>query len=160
MRLGENPSALLEWLHLEALGIRVALRILLVTLGGCHHLDGSVQRWRIGTSWWLFVAVSGDCEGSCTFPGGVLKGNSSKLLMSLSYLTCGSVLVVSNRVDEVCETPLSRRTTICWSTQWGLACWQAHEPRDKNWLSLALWNSTGEWFSNHLVIGSLLYMAV
>ena len=34
-----NPSALLECLHLEALGVRVSLRILLVTLGGCRHLD-------------------------------------------------------------------------------------------------------------------------
>ena len=59
-------------------------------------------------SWWLppprrlgapriverrLVIVSGsdrgDCEGSCAFPGGDPKGNSSGLLMSLSYLTCG-----------------------------------------------------------------------
>jgi hypothetical protein len=39
---------------------------------------------------------SGDCEGSCTFPGGEPKGNFSGLLMSLTYLTYGSVLVVSN----------------------------------------------------------------
>ena len=61
----------------------------------------------------------GDCEGSCAFPSGEPKGNSSGLLMSLSYLTCGSVLAVSYHVDEVCETPLSRRTTKCWSTQRG-----------------------------------------
>ena len=75
------------------------------------------QWWRIGMSWWLFVAIFGDCKGSCTFPGGVPKGNSSKLLVSLSYLTCGEVLTVSNHVDENCETPLSHRTTKCWSTQ-------------------------------------------
>ena len=59
-------------------------------------------------SWWLppprqlgaariverrLVIVSGsdrgDCEGSCAFPGRAPKGNSSGLLMSLSYLTCG-----------------------------------------------------------------------
>ena len=34
-----NISALLECLHLEALGVHVLLRDLLVTLGGCHHLD-------------------------------------------------------------------------------------------------------------------------
>ena len=84
------------------------------------------------------MAISGDYKGSCTFPGGVPKGNSSKLLVSLSYLTCGSVLAVSYRVDEVCETPLSRRTTKCWSTQRGLACWQAREPREKNRLSLVI----------------------
>ena len=51
MRLGENPIALLECLHLEALGIRVSLWDSLVSLGGCHHLDGLEQRRRIGTSW-------------------------------------------------------------------------------------------------------------
>ena len=39
-----NPSALLECLHLEALGVRVSLWGLLVTLGGCRHLDGLEQR--------------------------------------------------------------------------------------------------------------------
>ena len=80
----------------------------------------------------------GDCEGSCAFPGGEPKGNSSGLLVSLSYLTCGYVLAVSNCVDEVRATPLSRRTTKCWSTQQGLACRQAREPWEKNRLSLAI----------------------
>jgi hypothetical protein len=79
---------LLEWLHLVALEDRCGCGVL-VTLGGCHHLDGLEQRWRSGTCWWLFVASSGDCEGSCTFPDGKPKGNSSRLLVSLSYLTCG-----------------------------------------------------------------------
>ena len=39
-----NPSAFLECLHLEALGVRVSLWDSLVTLGGCHHLDGLEQR--------------------------------------------------------------------------------------------------------------------
>ena len=51
MRLEENPNALLELLHLEALGVRVLLRDSLVTLDGCLHLDGLEQRGRIGTSW-------------------------------------------------------------------------------------------------------------
>jgi hypothetical protein len=79
---------------------------------------------------------SGVCEGSCTFPVGEPKDNSSGLLVSLSYLTCGYVLSVSNCVDEVCATPLNRRTTKCWSTQRGLACRQAHEPRKKNLVSI------------------------
>ena len=49
------------------------------------------------------LAQVGDClwpslsdyEGFCTFLDEELKGNSSKLLVSLSYLTCGSVLAVS-----------------------------------------------------------------
>ena len=113
-----------------ALGIRVALRISLVSPGGCHHLDGwssGEGSARVGDcSWPPLVIVRG-----VTFLGGVPKGNSSKFLVSLSYLTCGSVLVVSYHVDEVCETPLSRRTTKCWSTQRGLACWHAREPREK-----------------------------
>ena len=44
VRLGVNPSALLECLHLEALGVRVSLQNSLVTLGGCRNLDGLVQR--------------------------------------------------------------------------------------------------------------------
>jgi hypothetical protein len=74
----------------------------------------------------------GDCEGFLCLPRQSAKGNSSGLLMSLSYLTCGLVLAVSKCVDEVIATPLSRRTTKCWSTQWGLACRQAREPQEKN----------------------------
>ena len=56
MRLGENPSVLLECLqleclHLEALGIRVSLQDSLVTLGGCHHLDGLEQRGLSSGGW-------------------------------------------------------------------------------------------------------------
>ena len=61
----------------------------LVTLGSCHHLDGLEQRRSFGTCWQMFMAGSGDSEGSCTFPGEELQGSSSKLLVSLSYLTCG-----------------------------------------------------------------------
>ena len=42
--IGEHPSALLECLHLEALGVRVSLRDSLVILSGCRHLDGLEQR--------------------------------------------------------------------------------------------------------------------
>jgi hypothetical protein len=43
VRLGENPSVLLECLHLEALGVHVLLWDSLVTLGGCSLLDGLEQ---------------------------------------------------------------------------------------------------------------------
>jgi hypothetical protein len=39
-----NLSALLECLYLEALDVHVSLWDSLVTLGGCHHLDGLVQQ--------------------------------------------------------------------------------------------------------------------
>ena len=51
MRLGENPSALLECLHLEALGVRVSIWDSLVTLGDCHHLDGLEQRGSSSEGW-------------------------------------------------------------------------------------------------------------
>ena len=57
MRLGENPSALLECLHLEALGVRVSLRDSLVTLGGCRHLDGLEQRGLLSGGWRLSPAL-------------------------------------------------------------------------------------------------------
>ena len=63
-------------------------------------------------------------------------------------------------VDEVCATPLSRRTTKCWLTQWGLECQQAREPWEKNWLSLALWYSPSDCIGDLIVIGSSLCMAV
>jgi len=31
-----------------------------------------------------------------------------------------------------CGIPINRQTTKCWSTQQGLACRQAREPREKN----------------------------
>ena len=63
-------------------------------------------------------------------------------------------------MDEVRATPLSRRTTKCWSTQRGLACWQAREPREKN-LGVHLvygFLPVIDWL--HIVIGSFLDMAV
>ena len=91
----------------------------------------------------LLSGVS-DCEGSYTFPDEEPQGSSGKLLMSfeLPHLWVGSCGV--HLFGEVRATPLSRRTTKYWSTQWGLACWQAREPREKNWLPLALWYSPGD----------------
>jgi hypothetical protein len=41
---------------LEALGIRVSLRNLLVTLGGCRHLDGLEQQGSSSGGWCLSPA--------------------------------------------------------------------------------------------------------
>jgi hypothetical protein len=40
--------------------------------------------------------LPGDCERFLCLSGRSAKGNSSRLRVSLSYLTCGSVLEVSN----------------------------------------------------------------
>ena len=51
MRFGENPSALLECLHLEALGVRLSLWDSFVTLSGYRHLDGLEQRGSSSGGW-------------------------------------------------------------------------------------------------------------
>jgi hypothetical protein len=51
MRLEENPSALLECLHLKTLDDCVSLRDLLVTLGGHRYLDGLEQRGSSSEGW-------------------------------------------------------------------------------------------------------------
>jgi hypothetical protein len=48
---------------------------------------------RVGDCSW---SPLGDCEGFLCLPWLSAKGNSSGLHVSLSYLTCGSVLAVSN----------------------------------------------------------------
>jgi hypothetical protein len=48
---------------------------------------------RVGDCSW---PPPGDCEGFLCLPRRSTKNNSSGLRVSLSYLTCGSVLAVSN----------------------------------------------------------------
>jgi hypothetical protein len=75
VRLWENPSALFEWLHLEALGDCVLLRDLLVTLGGCHHLDGLEQQGSSSRGRCLSLAsIVVIVRGSWPFPGEEPKG--------------------------------------------------------------------------------------
>ena len=94
MRLGENPSALFECLHLEALGVRVLLRDSFVTLGGCRHLDGLEQRGSLSEGWWLSLAlIVVIVRGSWPFPGGAPKGtlvDCSWLVWSSSYVGCAA----------------------------------------------------------------------
>jgi hypothetical protein len=92
VRLRENPSALLECLHLEALGIRVSLQDSLVTLGGCRLLDGleqwgSSSRGRCLSPASVVVIV----RGSWPFPGGERKYTQvdcSWFVWSSSYVGC------------------------------------------------------------------------
>ena len=90
MRLGENPSVLLECLHLEALGVRV-----LAAGFACYSWWLPPPRWlgaaRIVERRLVIVFGSdrGYWEGYCAFPDGAPKDNSSGLLISLSYLTYG-----------------------------------------------------------------------
>jgi hypothetical protein len=84
-----------EWLHLEALGDCVSLWISLVTLGGCHHLDGLVQ-WGSSSrgrclSLALIVVI---VRGSWPFLGGELKDtlvDCSWLVWSSSCVGCATL---------------------------------------------------------------------
>jgi hypothetical protein len=63
-----------EWLHLEALGDCVSLWDSLVIRGGCHHLDGLVQRGSSSGGRCLFPAsIVVIVRGSWPFPGGEPK---------------------------------------------------------------------------------------
>jgi hypothetical protein len=92
VRLGQNPSALLECLHLEALGDCVLLQNLLVTLSGCRHLDGLEQWGSSSGGWWLSLAlIMVIVRGSWPFPDGEPKDtlvDCSWLVWSSSCVGC------------------------------------------------------------------------
>ena len=136
MRLGENPSAFLECLHLEALGVRVSLRDLLVTLGGCRHLDSLEQQGLLSGDWWLSLAlIMVIVMGSWPFPGGEPKGT----LVDCSWLVWFSSCVG-------CAAPY-------WG--FGVFCQLAHEPTSE-WiattrtsLSASKWTSVKNHCAHH-----------
>jgi len=107
---------LLEWLHLVALGDRFGCRFL-VTLGGCHHLDGLEQQRRIGTSWWLFVAISRWLWGVCAYP--VESQRQPLVDCACHWATSLVVGPCGARGEFGCGVPINRQTTKCWSTQQG-----------------------------------------
>jgi hypothetical protein len=122
---------LLEWLHIEALRDRLSC-VILVTLGGCRHLDGLssepvVARVR-DCSW----PPPGDCEGFLCLSRQSAKGNSSGLDVSLSYLTCGSVLAMSNVCTRFVLHLLAAKPPSVGRHNGDVACRQAREPREKN----------------------------
>jgi hypothetical protein len=94
VRLEEIPSVLLEYLHLEALGVHVSLWDSLVTLGDCHHLDGLEQWGSSSEGWWLSPApIMVIVRGSWPFPGGESKCtlvDCSCLVWSSSCIGCAA----------------------------------------------------------------------
>jgi len=122
---------LLEWLHLVALGDRSCCGFL-VTLGGCHHLDGLEQRRSIGMSWWLFLATpSVIVRGSCAFSP---QEPQKATLVDCSWLVYPHLVLVL--MAPLCKAgrvmPIS-----AWATKWvchhneDVDCRQAIEPRVK-----------------------------
>jgi hypothetical protein len=105
---------------------------ILVTLGSCRHLDGLEQRWRSDTCWWFFMAGSGDClvRGSCCSP-------VERQIPTLVDCSCHYNLLPFGRFlwrllrGSVCDR-LATEPCGWRGTQWGLACRQAREPRDKS----------------------------
>jgi hypothetical protein len=80
-----------EWLHLEALGDCVSLWDSLITLGGCRHLDGLVQRGSLSGGRWLSPALIGGFEGVLC----LLRGRSRKAtLVDCSWLVDPHLMLV------------------------------------------------------------------
>jgi hypothetical protein len=159
MKLRMNPSALLEWLYLEALGDCVSLWDSFVTLDGCRHLDGLVQRGSSSGGRCLSLApIVEIVRSSWPFSGGELKGT----LVDCSWLVWSSSCVG-------CAAP------DCGLGVW---CLLAHEPPSE-WIAIietslpaSKWTSVKNycvisWHRDsividwiHLVIGSFLDMTV
>jgi hypothetical protein len=159
VRLWVNPSALLEWLHLEALGVRVSLWDSLVTLGGCHHLDGLVQQGSSSGDWWL--SPTPIMRGSWPFPDRESKGtlvDCSWLVWFSSCVGCATPYWGFGVRYQLAREPLSEWITTVRTSL----------PASK-WTSVKIFvSSCSEDFIGYLVIdwlvplliGSFLYTAV
>ena len=84
----------------------------------------------LSTCWWLIMADFSDCEGSCAFLGGAPK--AALVNWSCHWATSLVGKFLRHLLSWAwCVIAISHRTTKCWSTQRGLACQQADEPREK-----------------------------
>ena len=104
--------------------------VVLVTLGGCHLLDGLVVVSIEARKEDCAVLRRRDCEGYCAHPREPQRATLVELVIELPSLgpwgSCGAQHVGLVWCQLATEPPSEL------STQWGLACWQAREPRDKN----------------------------
>jgi hypothetical protein len=83
---------------------------------------------RVGDCSW---PPPGDCEGFLCLPRRSVKGTLVDCSCHLATSLVSRFLWCPRVGRGSCYT-LSRRTTKYWSIQRGLACQQAHEPREKN----------------------------
>ena len=103
----------------------------------CYSWRLSMPR-RLGAAeelWQELVIVLGHlpviCEGFLCLPRWSAKGNSNTLLVSSSYLTCGSVLAVSNVWTRFVQHLLATERPSVGRHNGDVACQQAREPREK-----------------------------
>jgi hypothetical protein len=89
---------------------------ILVSLGGCCHLDGLKAAEELWQECCLFLATFRSfVKGVVPSPAECQRQLSCiARVIELPYLLLGSYSV--HRLDEVRATPLCRRTTKCWST--------------------------------------------
>jgi hypothetical protein len=101
----------------------------LVTLWGCHLLDGLVDCVSIEARKEI-VRSSGEdfVRGIVLTPRGSRRVTLVECVIELPHLRVVSWCARSGRRLE----RLAQEPSRCWSTQRGLACWQPSEPRDKN----------------------------
>jgi hypothetical protein len=101
----------------------------LVTLGGCHLLDGLVDCGSVEARKEI-VRGSGEgfVRGTVLTPRGLRRATLVERVIELPHLRVVSWCARSGqRLESLVQEPLR-----CWSTQRGLAWWQPSEPRDKN----------------------------
>jgi hypothetical protein len=127
VRLWVNPSALFEWLHLEALGDCVLLWDLLISLGGCCHLDGLIQRGSSSGGWCLSPApILVIVRGFWPFSDGEPKGILVDCLWLVWSSSCVGCAAPNCGLGVWCL--LAREPPSDWIATTGLAYRQASEP--------------------------------
>ena len=115
-----SDSSVLHW-EIASSGTRCSCckPVVLVTLGGCHLLDGLVACESVEARKEIVR-----CSGEEIVRGMVLTLWGSRRATLLDRACHWATSVVGRFLqcpngDEVCVTPLSRWTTKFWSTQWG-----------------------------------------
>jgi hypothetical protein len=101
----------------------------LVTLGGCHLLDGLVDCGSVEARKEI-VCGSGEgfVRGIVLTPRGSRRATLVERVIELPHLRVVSWCARSGqRLESFAKEP-----SRCWSTQRGLAWWKPSEPRDKN----------------------------
>ena len=120
----------------------------LVTLGVYWHLDGLVIEESLSGVGDCLRPRSVACLGS--WPSLDEEPKCTLLDCSCHWATSLVGRFLWHYLLARCMIPISPRTTKCWSTQRGLACQQAREPREKNLVSL-MWLDFSRWLISFIL---------